>query len=111
VATPVIIVLAIVAMVCLVAIAAVVSQLVARLGRLKRDLVDIEKNLMPMLDQLQRDAEVTGRELERLSEALDRSGDEVADQTDLVVRASGAVDSSMPDGPVAGPDPTRQETP
>ena len=110
-ATPVIIVLAIVAMVSFVAIAAVVSQLVARLGRLKRDLVDIEQNLMPAIDRLQRDAEITGRELERLGEALDRSGDQVAAQTDLVGQAYGAVDSNSSDGPVAGPDLTRQETP
>lgn len=110
-ATPVIIVLAIVAMVSFVAIAAVVSQLIARLGRLKHDLVDIEKNLMPMLDQLQRDAEVTGRELERLGQALDDSSDRVEAQANLVGGASGEVDSSSSDGPLAGPAQTRQETP
>jgi methyl-accepting chemotaxis protein len=111
VATPVIIVLAIVAMVSFVAIAAVVSQLIARLRRLKHDLVDIEKNVMPMLEQLQRDAEVTGRELERLGQALDDSNDRVEDQANLVGRASGAVDSMSSDGPLVGPDLTRQEKP
>lgn len=110
-ATPVIIVLAIVAMVSLVAIAAVVSQLVARLGRLKHDLVDIEQSLMPALDRLQRDAEVTGLELERLGEALDRSTEQLDDTLHLVGDARGEVDSAPSDGPVAGPHPTWQETP
>jgi ABC-type transporter Mla subunit MlaD len=111
VATPVIIVLAIVAMTCLVAIFAVVSQLVARLGRLKRDLQEIERDVMPVLDRLQRDAAVTTRELERLGDALDRSSGEMAEAADLVAEARRPLDSAVSDGPLAGPDQTRQETP
>lgn len=67
---PVIIVLAVVAMVTLVAIAAVVSQLLARLQRLARDLEEIEQTVMPRVARLQQDADITGRELERLGQAL-----------------------------------------
>jgi predicted PurR-regulated permease PerM len=78
VSVPVIVVLAVVAMVSLVAIAAVVSQLLARLQRLARDLKEIEQTVMPTVARLQRDADVTGRELERLGQAVDELSEQRA---------------------------------
>lgn len=68
---PVVIVLAIVGMVSLVAVAAVVSQLLARLRRLAGDLRDIEQDLVPRLARLREGTDVTNREMERLSQALE----------------------------------------
>ena len=73
---PVVLVLALVAMVSLVAVAAVVTQLLARLRRLTRELQDIERSVMPQVEKLQRDTDVTGRELERIGQALDELGEQ-----------------------------------
>ncbi len=68
---PVLVVLAVVGMVTLVAVAAVVSQLLARIQRLARDLKEIEQELLPQVERLRNDTDVTGRELERIGQALD----------------------------------------
>jgi type II secretory pathway component PulJ len=71
VSVPVVLVLALVGMVSLVAVAAVVSQLLARVRRLAADLQEIERDLMPRVDRLREGTDVTGREMERLSRAVD----------------------------------------
>jgi methyl-accepting chemotaxis protein len=76
VSVPVIVVLAVVAMVCLVAVAAVVSQLVARVRRLATDLKEIEEDLVPRLDRLRQDTEVTSREMERLGRSVEEIGEQ-----------------------------------
>lgn len=74
-ATPVLLVLAIVAMVSLVAVVAVVLQLVARVQRLRRDLAEIERDVLPRMARLQENAAVTSREAERVGRALDEVGE------------------------------------
>jgi hypothetical protein len=71
VSVPVILVLALVGMVTLVAVGAVVLQLLGRLRRLAGDLQEIERTVLPQVERLRRDTDVTGRELERLGQALD----------------------------------------
>jgi hypothetical protein len=71
VSVPVILVLALVGMVTLVAVGAVVLQLLGRLRRLASDLQEIERTVLPQVERLRRDTDVTGRELERLGQALD----------------------------------------
>jgi predicted PurR-regulated permease PerM len=78
VSTPVLLVLGVVALVSLAAIAAVVSLLLSRLQRLARDVKEIEREVMPALDRLQADADVTGRELDRVSRSLDELSEQRA---------------------------------
>lgn len=68
---PVVVVLAVVGMVSLVGVVSVVSQLLVRVRRLAADLQQIERDLMPRVEQLREGTDVTGREMERLSRAVD----------------------------------------
>lgn len=68
---PVVVVLAIVGMLSLVGVVSVVSQLLARVRRLAADLQQIERDLMPRVEQLREGTDVTGREMERLTRAVD----------------------------------------
>lgn len=74
-ATPVLVVLVIVAMTSLVAVAAVVLQLVGRVQRLRRDLQEIERDVLPRMARLQEGTAVTGQEVERVSRSVDALAD------------------------------------
>jgi hypothetical protein len=72
VATPTIVVLVAVAVATLLVVAGLVLLLARRLAGLARDLGELEQRLTPVLERLQEDADITGRELERVSSALDQ---------------------------------------
>ncbi|GGI04691.1 hypothetical protein [Egicoccus halophilus] len=58
----------------LVALVVLVVVLVRRLARMAGDVRELERRLAPALAQLQRDAEVTSVELERVGDAFSRVG-------------------------------------
>lgn len=68
----VLIALAVIAGVSALAVVVTILMVARRLQRLMGDLQRIDQELVPQLEQLRRDAEVTGRELERVSESADR---------------------------------------
>ena len=74
-ATPVVVVLALVALTSLAAVVAVTSLLLARLRRLAGDMRHVEQELMPTIERLQRNTDIAGREMERVSRSLDDLGE------------------------------------
>ncbi len=70
-ATATIVVVILVAVGTVAAVAGLVLVLVRRLATLAEDIEALERRLGPALEELRRDADVTGEELTRVSAALD----------------------------------------
>lgn len=75
-ATPALVILVTIAAVSVGAIAVAVIFLLQHLKSLAATLRRLQDELQPALEQLARDAEVTQRELERVSDAASRLSDE-----------------------------------
>lgn len=69
---PVVLLLVVAAAAASVALVVTVVQLVRRLAQLVHDLDGLQRELTPALERLQRDGEVTGAELGRVGDQLDR---------------------------------------
>lgn len=74
-ATPALIVVITIALVSVAALTLAVVVLLGQLKRLTATVADLQIRLEPALDRLSRDAEVTQRELERISAAAARLQD------------------------------------
>lgn len=70
-ATPTIVVLVCVAVATVLALVALVVVVVRHLASLAADVGELEQRLGPSLEQLRSDADLTSREVARVSEALD----------------------------------------
>jgi predicted PurR-regulated permease PerM len=69
---PVVLVVLAVGVLTVVSLVVVIVRLVRRLGRLAHDLDDLQRDLTPALEQLQRDGEITEAELNRVGDRLDQ---------------------------------------
>ena len=71
---PVVLSLAAAAVVTVVALVVIVVSVVRSMRELGRDLLVIRERVLPDLERLQRDAEVTAAELDRVSTSIEQIG-------------------------------------
>ena len=87
---PVVLLILAVGVLTVVSLVVVITRLVRRLGRLAHDLDDLQRDLTPALERLQRDGEVTEAELGRVGDRLEELRAARESRRRLIPRAASA---------------------